>query len=185
MTDYLELSEEESAFLAYLDSLTQAQRSKFDRLFSEEPTVVRTDLVCADCQAPLELRLGKYGRFYGCTRYETDGCKGGVSANDDGTPKGWPGDAKTRAARKQLVELLGQTSLYDLEPGENGDVRYGDRWKYRTFLKVLGKKAGAPMNIAEMNVEQCLRAVEALTIIGKNQRSCWDMIRLDCLLERD
>jgi DNA topoisomerase-1 len=40
----------------------------------KEAKEIQTDLKCPLCGAPLELREGKFGRFYGCTRYPQ--CKG-------------------------------------------------------------------------------------------------------------
>ncbi len=42
----------------------------------ERSEEAQTDLNCPTCGAPLELRQGKFGRFYGCTRYPQ--CKGSL-----------------------------------------------------------------------------------------------------------
>lgn len=59
------------------------------RLHQTEPEVV-ADLTCPDCGVPMVLRLGTYGRFYGCANWENTKCPGTVSAHDDGTPYGLP-----------------------------------------------------------------------------------------------
>lgn len=169
---------------AYWRDLTFEQRTRIRRLL--EATVEgRTDLVCADCGSPLELRVGKYGRFYGCAKYEATGCKGGISANDDGTPKGWPGDARTRAARKKLVELLANNALYTLERWEEETrthIPYGFRHRYQTITKILGQHTG--LKVAELTAEQCERAIEALLIFNKpGPRTRWDQMRLEDLSE--
>lgn len=168
----------------YLQGLTGAQRARWQFLSQEKPTDIRTDLVCADCGAPLELRLGRYGRFYGCTRYEAAGCKGGVSAYDDGSPKGWPGDAETRRARKQLVDRLEETSLYITERGEEPGPM-GHRFRYRTICEVAGREPAQGLKVGELGKEACERAIEALGILEKPQRTRWDHLRLETLYPED
>lgn len=70
------------------------------------PVRVTAKLDCPDCGAPMRLVLGKFGRFYGCSKYKVTGCKGGVSARPDGMPLATPGDLYTRRLRKQLVTHL-------------------------------------------------------------------------------
>ncbi len=90
----------------YLATLTPQQRRRWERLSRCEPTVVRTDIKCPDCGSQLKLNLGRYGRFYGCETHAETGCRGGVSAHEDGTPMGTPAKAEERALRHQLVTLF-------------------------------------------------------------------------------
>lgn len=66
----------------------------------------RTDLQCPDCgKHALVLKRSSYGLFYGCPSYEGTGCKGSVSADALGTPRGIPAPAKTRTLRKEIMTL--------------------------------------------------------------------------------
>jgi hypothetical protein len=48
----------------------------------------------------------------------------------------------------------------------------------------LGEVPGpAVFKIAEMNAQQCRRAIEAIELLVKPKRSRWDHMRLDALLE--
>lgn len=61
---------------------------------------------CADCGAPLVLRAGRYGPFYGCTRFPE--CLGGHGAHADGSPMGIPADQRTREARRLAHQAFDQ-----------------------------------------------------------------------------
>jgi len=64
------------------------------------------DLQCPDCPTgKLRLRESKYGPFYGCSFFDSTGCKGSVSADTIGSPRGIPAPAATRALRKQAMAL--------------------------------------------------------------------------------
>jgi ssDNA-binding Zn-finger/Zn-ribbon topoisomerase 1 len=71
------------------------------RLRDTEPLIRRTDLECGDCGRLLVLKLGRYGRFYGCQKYPT--CKGTVHADENGEPLGYPADRETRRSRHRLI----------------------------------------------------------------------------------
>ena len=167
--------------LAYLRGLTPWQQIQFQRLQTETPTDVRTNLVCGDCGALLVLRLGRFGRFYGCTQYEVTGCKGSVSANDDGSPKGWPANAETRKMRHKLAERFKTISLHEKHPSDN-DLPRGQRFRWRTTCEVLGKDPKHGFNIGELDKAACERALEALDILDKPKKTRWDHMRLDFLL---
>lgn len=61
---------------------------------------------CPDCGSDMVLRRGKYGLFYGCIAFRDRGCRGGVSCNEYGDPRGIPGNQATRAARKEAMDTL-------------------------------------------------------------------------------
>lgn len=96
--------------------LTRAERQRMQRLRETEPQVNLKDLVCPDCQGKLRLKVSRYGRFYGCTRWKETGCRGAVSANEDGSPRGTPADKPTRALRKRLIELFQDRFRYPGSP---------------------------------------------------------------------
>ncbi len=61
-------------------------------------------LPCPDCGSDMRLRTGRFGRFYGCSRYPA--CRGTHTATRDGEPAGIPADAKTRRMRAAVIEVL-------------------------------------------------------------------------------
>lgn len=62
-------------------------------------------VVCGDCGAPMVLRRGPYGKFYGCSRYPT--CKGVHCAHQlTGEPMGVPADVATRSFRVSAHDAL-------------------------------------------------------------------------------
>lgn len=54
-------------------------------------------VACGECGSPMTLRSGRFGRFYGCTRWPE--CGGVHGAHPDGSPMGEPADQATRHAR--------------------------------------------------------------------------------------
>lgn len=88
------------------EPLSAAQRNRMRRLRNETPKVNIKHLQCPDCHGTLTLKVSKYGRFYGCTRWSETGCKGAVSANEDGSPRGIPADKKTRQLRKKVLDAF-------------------------------------------------------------------------------
>ncbi len=63
------------------ETLNQEQIEALRRIPARD---VRLDLVCPDCLAPMILRVGKFGRFYGCSEFPY--CRTGVSADEHGNP---------------------------------------------------------------------------------------------------
>jgi Topoisomerase DNA binding C4 zinc finger len=59
---------------------------------------------CPDCGANTKLRSGRYGMFFGCTRYPD--CKGLQAANRDGEPVGTPATVATRKLRAEVIQAL-------------------------------------------------------------------------------
>lgn len=86
--------------------ISWAQERRKEHLQRQQPVDVRTDIRCPDCGAKMALKLGRYGRFYGCANWSSNGCKGGVSARDDGSPAGIPAKARIRVLRKQVMDAL-------------------------------------------------------------------------------
>lgn len=169
----------------YQRSLTLWEELRIKRLSGERPTEVRTDLVCADCGHPLTLRLGRYGRFYGCAMYHETGCKGSISADDSGRPKGWPGNAETRRARKRLVEFLTRVAqLHEEVIQDAEDVPPGPNWAYRKAVKkactILGHDPEVGLKIGELSQAQCIEVLDGL---GAPPETRWDRLRLEDRLE--
>ena len=66
----------------------------------------RFDLACPDCGAPLKLKVGRFGRFYGCSTWGTTRCKGTHGASLTGAPLGVPAEASVRKLRARVMQHL-------------------------------------------------------------------------------
>lgn len=69
---------------------------------TEEAPIPQCDaqVICADCGSPMQLRRGRHGLFWGCTRWPK--CKGVHSAHQEtGAPLGIPADRPTIEMRKK------------------------------------------------------------------------------------
>lgn len=72
-----------------------------DRIFIDH------ELDCPDCGGKLELKMSKYGLFYGCPKWPE--CKGSHSAHKEtGEPMGKPANAETKAARIRAHNIFDQ-----------------------------------------------------------------------------
>jgi hypothetical protein len=85
---------------------TELTPEEVEELAKTPAPKVRFDLACPDCDAPLVLLAGKFGRFYGCSTYEESGCKGSHSAHPNGAPKGTPANATVRKLRARVMQHL-------------------------------------------------------------------------------
>lgn len=61
-------------------------------------------VACPDCGAETKLRSGRYGLFFGCTRFPD--CRGLQAANRDGEPVGVPANVETRKLRARVIQAL-------------------------------------------------------------------------------
>lgn len=104
---------------------------------------------CGECGSEMALRLGRFGRFWGCARFPE--CKGVHGAHQKtGAPLGIPADAETRAARRRAhawLDALWETGLL------TRPAAY--RWM-REAMRLSKEEA----HIARFTVEQCDRLVE-------------------------
>jgi ssDNA-binding Zn-finger/Zn-ribbon topoisomerase 1 len=105
---------------------SELSSEELDYLREVPPTEERFDLVCPDCGAPLKLKVGKFGRFYGCSEWANTRCSGSHGATITGAPVGIPANKKTRALRKRAVEAIKLKieqleRLEQLNPGSSGD----------------------------------------------------------------
>ena len=66
--------------------------------------VAVNEVVCPECEEPMKLRNGQFGRFFGCVNFPS--CDYLVGAHPDGTPKGVPVDRPTRDARKRARDAF-------------------------------------------------------------------------------
>jgi ssDNA-binding Zn-finger/Zn-ribbon topoisomerase 1 len=104
---------------------------------------------CPDCGAVMVLTKSRYGKFYGCVEFTTTGCKGKVSAHEDGTLSATPANQETRALRFALMQRVEQL----LKEGAT----------IPTFDKRVG----------DMTAEDCR---EALSSVHKMHMTAWDVL---------
>lgn len=118
----------------------------------------RHDLVCPDCGAPLKLKAGKFGRFYGCSKWEETQCKGSHGAHlDTGAPYGVPVNARIRELRKRIMQ-----TLEELPDSQYRLVAEGE----------MNLPEGSPSVWGET---ECIQALRAL----KGPVFKWDLLNLD------
>jgi ssDNA-binding Zn-finger/Zn-ribbon topoisomerase 1 len=108
---------------------------------------------CGECGAPMALRDGAYGRFWGCSRWPA--CNGVHGAHPSGAPLGVPANAETRLAR------IGAHTAFD-RVWQSGSM--SRRGAYRWMQKVL-RLSSTEAHIGRLTLAQCRaleRAVETL-----------------------
>lgn len=107
----------------------------------------RTDLMCPDCGAPMALKAGKFGRFYGCSTWAETGCGGSHGANFlTGAPVGTPAEARVRRLRKRVMQAA--------EDFDNGNYDFD-------FESIGELPEGRVANWGEAECVQALRALGA------------------------
>lgn len=104
----------------------------------------------------MELRKGRYGKFYGCTRWPA--CDGVNGANQtDGRPLGVLADKETRELRVRVHELLDNVWLGERERRrEARAIAY--EWLAR-FMRLPAEKC----HVSMFTKKQCERAIEILS----------------------
>ena len=107
---------------------------------------------CPDCDAGMKLRSGKHGTFWGCVTFPE--CRGAISCNEDGTPKGTPGNAETRAARQEAHKVFDRL-------WKAGAVK-GRGAAYHWLQEVMGMTADEA-HIGQFDAAQCGKVVEFAT----------------------
>lgn len=111
-------------------------------------------VTCAECKAPMRLRMARRGPgegkpFYGCSRYPA--CKATHGAHPDGAPMGIPGDAATKAAR-----IRAHNAFDRLWKGEGAVMSRGGA--YGWLEEALGLERGKG-HIGSFDVAACDRVV--------------------------
>jgi hypothetical protein len=79
--------------------LTVLEKIRIDELKARTPANERSDLRCPDCGGILVLRVGRFGRFYGCPKFPK--CWGSWSSDDDGNPVGPPRGRRNKERRRK------------------------------------------------------------------------------------
>lgn len=100
---------------------------------------------CPDCGGPMTLRPSQFrgGQYYACNRWPS--CRGAHGAHHDGSPKGFPGNAKTRAARIRAHDA------FDRLWKTGGMSRHEAYAWMRQVMGMTRKQA----HIAKMTADQC------------------------------
>lgn len=131
------------------------------------------DLRCPDCGAPLVLKDGKYGIFYGCSMWNTTRCGGVHNCHrDTAEPMGFPADAETRKARKMAHSSF--DTLWKLDtPGTSKIPR---REAYRMLSEAMNIPS-EKTHIAMFTKDQCEEVIRIVRIL-QNGPTRFDRIRL-------
>lgn len=119
---------------------------------NDESSAMRTEIVqCGECRAPMVLREGRYGKYWGCTKYPA--CRGSHGAHqEDGRPLGIPASKGTKTARADVHEAF--DTLW--KSGEMSRIR---------AYKWLGEAMGLSkeeVHIGRFTKEQCVRAISLI-----------------------
>ncbi len=109
----------------------------------------------------MKLRGGSYGLFYGCTDWSKTGCKGSHGAHLDGSPKGTPGDSRTRKMR-----MAAHNAFDPLWRDEN--PRFESRGQAYAWMGQALDKSPEQAHIAMFDIADCVALVEAIwTLTGE------------------
>ena len=104
----------------------------------------------------MKLKSGRYGWFYGCTRYPD--CRGLQKASPDGRPLGVPATIETRKLRSEVLAAVreGLLDQYDL-----------------------------PKKVGEMTTQDCLEALRHVLQVHDiyEHPTMWDLLDEDPLLD--
>lgn len=116
----------------------------------------RTDLTCPEpsCPGRLVLKSGKYGPFYGCSKWASSRCPGGHGAHEDGSPLGIPAPQKTRRARRLTHELFDKMWR---EP--DGYVTRGGAYRW---LQLAMNMTADDAHIGRFTLEECRKLYRIL-----------------------
>jgi hypothetical protein len=79
--------------------------SDYLAILNETPVAVFESGPCPDCGAKMHLKVGRYGRYYRCSRYKRHACGGACSAQLNGQYTGKPVPSSLRKLRRQIVLL--------------------------------------------------------------------------------
>lgn len=130
------------------------------------------DIRCAECSGTMRLRPSKHGLFYGCENYPTCSCA--LGAHPNGAPKGIPGDASTRRARKLAHRIFDR--LWREEEGHKPRMTRAQAYAWmRRTLKLTEDEA----HIAKFQTELCETLIAAVKKKYPGVMNVWDRVTLD------
>jgi ssDNA-binding Zn-finger/Zn-ribbon topoisomerase 1 len=162
--DELDIGIEETLPVAPQEGPRFRTEEELNRDFPEQSRILK----CADCQSPLVLREGRHGVFYGCEKYEETGCKGSHSCRQkDAKPYGIPGNAETRAARREVHDWFSK-----VRGGNYSDETY-------FWLSKELKISQEDCQIGKFDLARCKDAIRAI------QFKLGEYTRAQRILERD
>ncbi|MDP3975974.1 MAG: type I DNA topoisomerase [bacterium] len=69
---------------SFFSPFQQVLEEKKESIKRDEVITQKTDVVCEDCGKPMEIKLGRFGKFLSCTGFPA--CKAARPINPDGTP---------------------------------------------------------------------------------------------------
>lgn len=140
----------------------------------------RTDLLCVECESPFVLKDGKYGLFYGCTKFNETGCRGSQAADRQGNAVGLAVTGETKDARRAAFAALAR--LYEKETVQPSPtntawdvyftVHVGTMTRpqaYEWMTKTLKLKTGT--SLKDMDAKDCRRVVSAVERLLAGPRS--------------
>jgi len=94
----------------FYDPFAKLLEKKKDAIKRDEVVSEKTDIACLECGRPMEIKLGRFGKFLSCTGYPE--CKAARPLNPDGTPgepiKLEPTGEKCPECGSDLVERQGR-----------------------------------------------------------------------------
>ncbi len=146
--------------------------TKKDAIKRDEVITEKTDLKCELCGKPMEIKLGRFGKFFSCTGYPT--CKAARPINPDGTPGDAPKPILTGEKCPQCASDLMERQ------GRFGKFVGCTNYPKCTYIKKEEKKIGVKCSACEKG-----EIIEKKTRRGKIFFSCnqypdcktafWDM----------
>jgi len=117
-------------------------------------------LPCPECGAPLVLKEGRFGKFYGCSQWRYTGCRGSHSAHQaTGKPMGTPAKAEVKAARMRAHRAFD-------ELWTTGRM---SRKQAYTWLQKVMQMTKREAHVARMDLAQCERVILEVERLGKRR----------------
>lgn len=111
-------------------------------------------IACPDCKAPMVLKEGKHGKFYGCSNFRSTGCKGSHSAHQKtGFPMGTPAKPDVKAARHRAHKVFD-------EIWTTGRMTRKQAYQWMQKIMNLTKREA---HIAAFDISQCEKLIEEVS----------------------
>lgn len=116
-------------------------------------------LKCGECESPMRLIEGAYGKFYGCTRWPI--CKGVHSAHQKtGQPMGIPANRETIEWRKKAHALL-DPFIKEWFPSRTQGYK---------FVQNAMKMTRSQAHIAKFNIDECKILIDIIEKANKEKK---------------
>jgi uncharacterized Zn finger protein (UPF0148 family) len=119
-----------------------------------------TNIACPECAAPLILKQGKHGTFYGCSRWRWTGCTGTHSAHQgSGKPMGVPAKQEVKAARHKAHTAFDALWM-------TGQMSRKRAYEWMQKIMNLTKRDS---HIAKFDLAQCERLITEIHRLRKKR----------------